>query len=129
VVGHTQCGGVRAAMINKDHGLLEHWLRNIRDVQRLHKDQLDVCVCVCVWVCVWVWVCGCGYVRVRALRFAPLLLDASVCVLAACPQTIKDDEEQWNKLVELNVQEQCINLFANPIVQRKQVRRCVGGLP
>lgn len=32
VVGHYQCGGVNAAMQNTDHGLLEFWLRNIRDV-------------------------------------------------------------------------------------------------
>ncbi|GAB5032809.1 carbonic anhydrase [Nannochloropsis oceanica] len=42
VVGHYQCGGVKAAMTNKDHGLLEHWIRNIRDVQRIHKEELDV---------------------------------------------------------------------------------------
>ncbi len=36
-------------------------------------------------------------------------------------QAITDPEAQWNRMVELNVQEQCINLFANPIVQRKQV--------
>lgn len=36
-------------------------------------------------------------------------------------ETITDREQQWNRLVELNVQEQCINLFANPIVQRSQV--------
>jgi hypothetical protein len=37
-------------------------------------------------------------------------------------QAITDPEAQWNRMVELNVQEQCINLFANPIVQRKQAR-------
>ncbi|KAM3573088.1 hypothetical protein VYU27_004900, partial [Nannochloropsis oceanica] len=39
---------------------------------------------------------------------------------------ISDPEAQWNRMVELNVQEQCINLFANPIVQRKQVE---AGIP
>ena len=34
--------------------------------------------------------------------------------------TIKDKKARFRKLVELNVQEQCLNLFANPIVQRKQ---------
>jgi len=38
VLGHYECGGVRAASSNQDLGLIEHWLRNIRDVQRLHKD-------------------------------------------------------------------------------------------
>ena len=36
-------------------------------------------------------------------------------------QAISDPGAQWNRMVELNVQEQCINLFANPIIQRKQV--------
>lgn len=39
--GHYGCGGVRAAMENVDHGLLEHWLLNIRNVQRLHLDELQ----------------------------------------------------------------------------------------
>lgn len=43
VCGHYGCGGVRAAMENVDHGLLEHWLLNIRNVQRLHLDELKVC--------------------------------------------------------------------------------------
>ena len=76
VCGHYGCGGVKAATMNFDHGIMEPWLRNIRDVQRLHKNELS---------------------------------------------KYKDEEERWNKVVELNVQEQCINLFANPIVQRKQV--------
>lgn len=75
VCGHYGCGGVRAAMDNKDHGLLEHWLLNIRNVQRLHLDELTA---------------------------------------------IEDVDERHRRFVELNVQESCINLFANPVVQKKQ---------
>lgn len=75
VCGHYGCGGVRAAMDNKDHGLLEHWLLNIRNVQRLHFDELTA---------------------------------------------IDDIDERHRRFVELNVQESCINLFANPVVQKKQ---------
>lgn len=42
VCGHYGCGGVRAAMENVDHGLLEHWLLNVRNVIRLHNDELQV---------------------------------------------------------------------------------------
>jgi carbonic anhydrase len=73
--GHYGCGSVKAAMENKDHGLLEHWLRTIRSVQRLHQAELS---------------------------------------------TIQDAEQRHQRLVELNVQEACMNLFANPIVQKKQ---------
>lgn len=41
VCGHYGCGGVRAAMDDKAHGLIDKWLRNIKDVVRLHKDELD----------------------------------------------------------------------------------------
>ncbi|CAN0164299.1 unnamed protein product [Pylaiella littoralis] len=75
VCGHYGCGGVKAAMENVDHGLLEHWLLNIRNVIRLHNDEL---------------------------------------------QEISDADKRCRRLVELNVQESCINLFANPIVQKKQ---------
>lgn len=75
VCGHYGCGGVRAAMENVDHGLLEHWLLNIRNVQRLHLDEL---------------------------------------------KAISNIDERHRRLVELNVQESCMNLFANPIVQKKQ---------
>jgi len=77
VLGHYECGGVRAASSNQDLGLIEHWLRNIRDVQRLHKDELD---------------------------------------------NISDPETKHRRLVELNVQEQCFNLFGNSIVQQMQAK-------
>lgn len=42
VCGHYNCGGILAAMQGIDHGSpLENWLRNIRDVYRLHRDELD----------------------------------------------------------------------------------------
>ena len=41
ICGHYQCGGVKAAMQQADLGILNPWLRNIRDVYRLHKEELD----------------------------------------------------------------------------------------
>lgn len=41
VCGHYNCGGVKAAMEAKDLGILNPWLRNIRDVYRLHKEVLN----------------------------------------------------------------------------------------
>jgi carbonic anhydrase len=41
VCGHYDCGGVKAAMIPKDMGLLNPWLRTIRDVYRMHHVELD----------------------------------------------------------------------------------------
>lgn len=41
VCGHYACGGVRAAMTRKPHGLIDNWLRNIKDVYRLHQAQLE----------------------------------------------------------------------------------------
>jgi len=41
VCGHYQCGGVKAALEATDHASpLENWIRNIRDVVRLHQDML-----------------------------------------------------------------------------------------
>lgn len=41
VCGHYECGGIRAAMGHQDHGILNPWLRTIRDVYRLHKVELN----------------------------------------------------------------------------------------
>ena len=73
VCGHYYCGGVKAAMESMDLGILNPWLRNIRDVYRLHKEELD---------------------------------------------GIQDDEEKYKKLVEINVQEQCVNVIKTADVQR-----------
>lgn len=78
VCGHYDCGGVRASTLTKDHTPpLENWLRNIRDVYRLHKDELD---------------------------------------------GISDPEARHRRLVELNVIEQCLNLFKTGVVQRRRVQ-------
>ncbi|MEZ5040036.1 MAG: carbonic anhydrase [Saprospiraceae bacterium] len=72
VCGHYYCGGIKAAMQSADLGILNPWLRNIRDVYRLHKAEMD---------------------------------------------TIKDENDKYNRLVELNVQEQCINVIKTAAVQ------------
>lgn len=41
VCGHYNCGGIKAAMQSADLGLLNPWLRNVRDVYRLYQEQLD----------------------------------------------------------------------------------------
>ncbi|KAL0488128.1 carbonic anhydrase [Acrasis kona] len=41
VMGHYGCGGVKASMEHQPHGLIDKWLRNIKDVQRLHWDELN----------------------------------------------------------------------------------------
>ena len=41
VCGHYGCGGVHAAMQQSDLGILNPWLRNIRDVYRIHQKTLD----------------------------------------------------------------------------------------
>jgi carbonic anhydrase len=73
VCGHYNCGGVKAAMQSSDLGILNPWLRSIRDVYRIHRKKLD---------------------------------------------SISDEEQRYRKLVELNVQEQCINVIKTAEVQR-----------
>lgn len=75
VCGHYECGGVKASMTARDAGLIENWLRHIRDVHRLHNSELV---------------------------------------------SIADEEQRFRRLVELNVQEQCLNLFKTGIVQRRR---------
>jgi len=77
VCGHYDCGGVKAAVTNRDHTPpVENWLTHIRDVYRMHHKELE---------------------------------------------QIEDEEERHKRLVELNVIEQCLNLFKTGDVQR---RRC-----
>ena len=78
VCGHYNCGGVKAAMQPKDMGILNPWLRNIRDVYRTHKTELNA---------------------------------------------IQDEEKRYERLVELNVQEQCVNLIKTAAVQEAHKER------
>ena len=41
VVGHYGCGGVKAAYENADHGLIDNWLRNIKDVLSHNRERID----------------------------------------------------------------------------------------
>lgn len=78
VCGHYNCGGVKAAMQPADMGILNPWLRNIRDVYRTHKDELN---------------------------------------------SIEDDAKRYDRLVELNVQEQCVNLLKTAAIQEAITER------
>lgn len=73
VCGHYGCGGVKAAMTRKSIGIINKWLRNIKDVYRFHRDEIDA---------------------------------------------IADEDARTNKLIELNVQEQVMNLAKTSIIQR-----------
>ncbi len=41
VCGHYGCGGIKAAMGNDSIGIIDNWIRHIKDVYRLHKKELD----------------------------------------------------------------------------------------
>ena len=78
ICGHYECGGVKASLQSADLGILNPWLRNIRDVFRLHRNELDA---------------------------------------------IEDEDQKYRRLVELNVQEQCINVIKTAEVQRANRQR------
>ena len=72
VCGHYGCGGVKAAMGNANIGLIDNWIRHIKDVYRFHHVELD---------------------------------------------NIADENERFDRFVELNVQEQVMDLAKTSIVQ------------
>lgn len=76
VCGHYGCGGVQASMKPQDLGLLNPWLRNIRDVYRLHEKELNA---------------------------------------------ISDNQARYDRLVELNVIEQCQSVIKTAAVQQSYV--------
>jgi carbonic anhydrase len=41
VCGHYSCGGVKAAMENTSHGLIDNWLGHIKDVYRMHDEEIN----------------------------------------------------------------------------------------
>lgn len=41
VCGHYGCGGVKAAMGNQSIGIIDNWIRHIKDIYRIHKRELD----------------------------------------------------------------------------------------
>ena len=41
VCGHYNCGGIRAAMDNKEHGLIDNWLRNTKELYWYHQIEID----------------------------------------------------------------------------------------
>jgi carbonic anhydrase len=78
VCGHYGCGGVKAAMSRHNYDIINKWIRNIKDVYRMHRDTID-------------------------------------------HQTKASD--RLDKLIELNVQEQVMNLAKTSIVQRAWKKR------
>lgn len=77
VVGHYGCGGVKAAMTNQNLGIINPWLKHIKDVYRLHRDEIDA---------------------------------------------LATDAEQVDRLIELNVQEQVMNLAKTITIQEAWVK-------
>lgn len=72
VCGHYGCGGVKASMNRHSYGVINKWLRNIKDVYRFHRQELE---------------------------------------------TIEDSDKRADRLVELNVREQVMNLAKTSIIQ------------
>jgi carbonic anhydrase len=73
VCGHYGCGAIRAAITKDSYGLIDAWLKNIKDVYRIYREDLDL---------------------------------------------IADLEQKQDRLVELNVKEQVMNLAKGRIIQR-----------
>lgn len=73
VCGHYGCGGVDAAVSNKSFGLINKWLRNIKEVYKIHQKEVD---------------------------------------------EKETHADRVNKLVELNVMEQCQDLIKTSIIQK-----------
>lgn len=42
VLGHYGCGGVKASLENKSHGIIDKWLKNIKDIYRIYRKELDL---------------------------------------------------------------------------------------
>ena len=78
VCGHYGCGGVKAAMTNHNFGIINKWIRNIKDVHRFHREEIDA---------------------------------------------ISDENTQLNRMIELNVQEQVLNLAKTSIIQKSWKER------
>lgn len=72
VCGHYGCGGIKAAMENNSIGIIDNWIRHIKDVYRFHQHELN---------------------------------------------SILDENERFNKFVEVNVKEQVLDLAKTSIVQ------------
>lgn len=73
VCGHYGCGGVKAALTNNSIGIIDKWLRNIKDVHRFNREEVD---------------------------------------------SIENEEDRVDRMIELNVKEQVMNLAKTSIVQK-----------
>jgi len=78
VCGHYGCGGIKCAMEQKSYGLLDNWLREIRDVYRHYAEELN---------------------------------------------EIENIEHRYNRLVELNVIEQCMNIIKTSYLQKSYIEK------
>ena len=78
VCGHYGCGGVQTAMTNKQVGIIDNWIRHIKDVYRFHKDELNA---------------------------------------------ISNEQERFDRFVELNVFEQVQDLAKTSIIQNAWERK------
>jgi carbonic anhydrase len=73
VCGHFGCGGVKAALTNNSLGIIDKWLRNIKDVHRFNRAEVDA---------------------------------------------IENEDDRVDRMIELNVKEQVMNLAKTSIVQK-----------